>query len=268
MYDAALGRWHVVDPIAEKYVAWSPYQYVMNNPVKFLDPNGEGAAIPYVDKDGNKQIYLYFGDGNPANSQGPPPDAFSRAVVEAYKSNNANAKKAGNNGGANLRKLIEDPDNIVIIREGDMDKDGGSTDAYFPMSNEIRWDPTAAVLTEEDVLLSPASNLDHEAGHANLRRKILVENNYDITKFMQLLKMPSRKFDNMLEEGQITLGGDEATAVANGEGIPGRPPRGSHRGTFVRVKGPSSHQRVYPSGCIEDILPGNGLPLPGERRIK
>jgi hypothetical protein len=30
----------VVDPLAEKYVAWSTYQYVRNNPILRIDPNG------------------------------------------------------------------------------------------------------------------------------------------------------------------------------------------------------------------------------------
>ena len=41
MYDAAAGIWTSVDPLAEKYYHISPYVYCMNNPVKFIDPDGQ-----------------------------------------------------------------------------------------------------------------------------------------------------------------------------------------------------------------------------------
>jgi RHS repeat-associated protein len=65
MYDASIGRFHVQDAYSEKYLDFSPYQYAANNPIKYIDINGDSISIFGLWNDGqfDEKAWEVFSNG-------------------------------------------------------------------------------------------------------------------------------------------------------------------------------------------------------------
>lgn len=99
-YDAALGRWMNIDPLAEAYYGINPYAYVFNNPAQLFDP--DGMRVRYVKREGQ--------DGR----------EFRQARREFKKRNRQLSKESATHN-ANFKQLkgSKNTHSISFIKTGD-----------------------------------------------------------------------------------------------------------------------------------------------------
>ena len=94
-YESAVGRFTSVDPLAELHYDNSPYAYVLNNPIKYIDPFGMDTIYAY--KDGT-EFDRVKAPGDHVTIYGPSGDAVvegQTSPVQSYYSNILSGMAAG-----------------------------------------------------------------------------------------------------------------------------------------------------------------------------
>ncbi len=109
VYDAAVGRFTGVDPKAGKYTAWSPYNYVLGNPIRNIDPQGDTVRVAV----GNEFINYtpgmeYTGDNK-----------FAQGVI-----NSLNTMNTSEAGAEVLGSLVASENNYSFANVVSTDKNG------------------------------------------------------------------------------------------------------------------------------------------------
>ena len=117
-YDPQLGTWFNVDPLAEKTMSHTPYHYVYNNPVNYVDPDGmspwswsgsRGLNSWWSDKSGNS-------GGRPPWTGYDPPEGRSTASIinEAWNSSTGTGSYLYTVSGGDLLFRSHTSDNVVL----------------------------------------------------------------------------------------------------------------------------------------------------------
>lgn len=105
-------------------------------------------------------------------------------------------------------------------------------DSYSSNSKTIKWDPTKGLITNEGVVISATTALNHEGDHA-------LQSVENTKQYSADLATPVEGYDNK-EEQRVIEGSEQETAKALGEIKEGEVTRKDHRGILIETVSPTS----------------------------
>jgi len=123
MYMPETGRWGLPDPHAVSYFDWSPYSYVYDNPIFFVDPNGEDVDVSQLLKSSNGFYVLYNLLSSLSNVTGNNIGYKNGKLIN----NGANKDATGSKSAASyLDRLITSEGTIIVGNDNSRGSDANS----------------------------------------------------------------------------------------------------------------------------------------------
>ena len=164
-YDPGLSVWLSVDPLAEDYAKYTPYNFVMQNPIRLLDPDGMGvkSADDIIVGD---QVWTpgaqWVGDENDFGAK-----AFT-ALNDLYKNIEAgNVSIKEHTGNVIMDFVGADKPTVSIVEQAP-----GKGSESSPSGSQILWNPGDDIMigpSDDGMnvpgILSSTTQLAHEFGH-------------------------------------------------------------------------------------------------------